>query len=414
MAYQTTINENYQGIRMPGKLAVDGGVPVRKQLLPYGHQWIDDDDIEAVTSVLKTDWITQGPLVNEFEQVVSRYCHARYAVAFSSGTAALHGTAFAAGIAPGNEVITTPITFVADGNCALYQGGTVKFADIQTTTYNIDPQKIKKTINSKTKAIIPVDFAGQPCDLDEINDIACEHGIPVLEDAAHALGAEYKGKKVGALADMTILSFHPVKAITTGEGGMVLTDNQEYFERLQTFRTHGITKDTKKLQKNEGAWYYEMQELGYNYRLTDFQCALGISQCKKLEKFIRRRREIAKRYTEAFKDLPEIVTPFEKKDVRSAYHIYVIQLQLEKLVADRKTIFDALRAENIGAQVHYIPVHYQPYYRQHYGYKKGDFPHAERYYECAVTLPLFPKMTDQDIEDVIQAVHKIITFYRKT
>jgi perosamine synthetase len=399
---------------MPGKLAVDGGVPVRKQFLPYGHQWIDDDDIEAVTSVLKTDWITQGPLVHEFEQIVSRYCHAQYAVAFSSGTAALHGAAFAAGIAQGSEIITTPITFVADGNCALYQGGNVKLADIQPTTYNIDPQAIKKTITRKTKALIPVDFAGQPCDIDEINDIAQDHSILVLEDAAHALGAEYKGEKVGALADMTILSFHPVKAITTGEGGMVLTDNKEYFEKLQIFRTHGITKEAHKLQSNEGAWYYEMQELGYNYRLTDFQCALGISQCKKLDRFISRRRDIAKRYSDAFKDLSEIVTPYEKKDVRSAYHIYVIQVELERLRADRKTIFNALRAENIGVQVHYIPVHYQPYYRQHGGYKKGDFPHAERYYERAITLPLFPKMTDQDVEDVIEAVRKIITFYRKT
>jgi perosamine synthetase len=399
---------------MPGKLAVDGGVPVRKQLLPYGHQWIDDDDIEAVTSVLKTDWITQGPLVHEFEQVISRYCQARYAVAFSSGTAALHGAAFAAGISKGNDIITTPITFVADGNCALYQGGNVKLADIQPTTYNIDPHTIKKTITRKTKALIPVDFAGQPCDIDEINDIAQDHGIPVLEDAAHALGAEYKGKKVGALVDMTILSFHPVKAITTGEGGMVLTENQEYYERLQTFRTHGITKDARRLTKNEGVWYYEMQELGYNYRLTDFQCALGINQCKKLDRFIQRRREIVQRYNDAFKDLPEIVTPYEKKDVRSAYHIYVIQLQLEQLRVDRKTIFDALRAENIGVQVHYIPVHYQPYYRKHSRYKKGDFPQAERYYERAITLPLFPRMTDQDVEDVIEGVHKIITFYRKT
>ncbi len=356
--------------------------------------------------------ITQGSIVNEFEQIVSCYCQAKYAVAFSSGTAALHAAAFAAGVTTGSEIITTPITFVADGNCALYQGGNVKLADIQPNTYNINPQNIKKTITSKTKAIIPVDFAGQPCDIDEINEIAHEHGNPVIEDAAHALGAEYKGKKIGGLTDMTILSFHPVKVITTGEGGMVLTNNQEYYQRLQTFRTHGITKDAKKLQKNEGAWYYEMQDLGYNYRLTDFQCALGISQCKKLDQFIHRRREIAQRYNNAFKELPEIVTPYEKKDVRSAYHLYIIQLQFEKLQTDRKTMFDALRAENIGVQVHYIPVHYHPFYQQHTGYKKGDFPNAEQYYERAITLPLFPKMTNQDIEDVIQAVNKIITFYR--
>jgi perosamine synthetase len=397
---------------MSGKLAINGGTPVRMELLPYGHQWIDIKDIKAVTEVLKTDWITQGPVVNEFERVVSQYCHANYAVAFSSGTAALHGATFAAGISKEHDIITTPITFVADGNCALYQGGSVKLADIQPDTYNIDPQYIKKIITSKTKAIVPVDFAGQPCDIDEINEIANDYGIPVIEDAAHALGSEYKGKKIGALSDMTILSFHPVKAITTGEGGMVLTNNDQYYEKLKIFRTHGITKDVKNLQKNEGVWYYEMQDLGYNYRLTDFQCALGISQCKKLDQFIQRRREIAQRYNDAFKDVPEIVTPYEKKEVKSAYHIYVIQLQLEKLKTDRKIIFDALRAENIGVQVHYIPVHYHPYYQKNVGYKKGDFPNAERYYDRAITLPLFPKMANQDIEDVIQAVEKIITFYR--
>ncbi len=374
---------------MSGKLAINDGTPVRTEFLPYGHQWIDTKDIKAVTDVLKTDWITQGSTVNEFERVVSQYCHAKYAVAFSSGTAALHGAAFAAGISKEHDIITTPITFVADGNCAVYQGGSVKFADIQPDTYNIDPQHIKKIITPKTKGIVSVDFAGQPCDIDEINEIAHNHGIPVIEDAAHALGAEYKGKKIGALADMTILSFHPVKAITTGEGGMVLTNNEEYYQKLKIFRTHGITKDIKNLPKNEGAWYYEMQDLGYNYRLTDFQCALGISQCKKLDEFIQRRREIAQRYNDVFKEIPEIVTPYEKKDVKSAYHIYVIQLQLEKLQVNRKTIFDALRAENIGVQVHYIPVHYHPYYQKNVGYKKGDFPNAERYYDRASRFHYF-------------------------
>jgi len=398
---------------MTGKLAIFGGTPIRKGFLPYGHQWIDDDDIKAVSDVLKTDWITQGPKVDEFEKLVSRYCHAKYAVAFSSGTAALHAAAFASGISEGDEVITTPITFVADGNCALFMGGTVKFADIQNDTYNIDPQKIKKMINSKTKAIIPVDFAGQPCDIDEINEIAEKHDLTVIEDASHALGSEYKGKKVGGLTNLTVFSFHPVKAITTGEGGMVLTNNKDYYENLLIFRTHGITKDPKKLQKNDGQWYYEMQSLGYNYRLTDFQCALGINQFKKLEKFIKRRREIVERYNEAFSETKEIATPYEKRDVRSAYHLYVIQLNLERLKADRKAIFDAFRSENIGVQVHYIPVHYQPYYQQKFGYKKGDFPNAERYYERAITLPLFPKMSNDDVDGVIQAVKKVITYYRK-
>jgi UDP-4-amino-4,6-dideoxy-N-acetyl-beta-L-altrosamine transaminase len=398
---------------MSGKLAINGGVPVRKDFLPYGHQWIDNDDIKAVTKVLKTDWITQGPMVDEFETLVSKYCNVSYAVAFSSGTSALHAAAFAAGISTGDEVITTPITFVADGNCALYQRGTVKLADIKNDTYNIDPEHVKKAITSKTKSLIPVDFAGQPCDLDEINQIAKDHNLTVIEDAAHSLGAEYKGKKIGGLSDMTILSFHPVKAITTGEGGMVLTNNMNYYEKLQIFRTHGITKDTKKLIKNEGLWYYEMQHLGYNYRLTDFQCALGITQLKKLDKFINRRREIVQKYNNAFKELTELVTPCETTNVRSAYHLYVIQLQLEKLTGDRKKIFDALRAENIGVQVHYIPIHYQPYYQQNLGYKKGNFPNAERYYDRAITLPLFPLMSNDDVDSVIEAVHKVILHYRK-
>lgn len=397
---------------MSEKLAINGGSPVRKKFLPYGHQWIDDNDVKAVTDVLKSDWITQGPKVVEFERLVASYCDAKYAVAFSSGTAALHAASFAAGISNGDEVITTPITFAADGNCVLFMGGTVKFADIKNDTYNIDPQKIKENITSRTKAIIAVDYSGQPCDIDEINEIAEKHNLIVIEDATHAIGAEYKGKKVGGLADLNIFSFHPVKTITTGEGGMVLTNNKNNYENLKDFRTHGITKDPKKMLKNEGEWYYEMHHLGYNYRLTDFQCALGISQFKKLEKFIERRREIAARYNESFSELKEIVIPYEKKDVKSAYHLYMIQLNLEKFKVGRKEIFDALRAENIGVHVHYIPLHLQLYYQEKFGYREGDFPIAEEYYKRAITLPLFPKMND-DVNDVINAVEKVINFYRK-
>jgi len=398
---------------MSKTLAINGGEPVRKDFLPYGHQWIDEQDIRAVTNVLKTDWITQGPKVTEFEKLVADYCSAKFAVAFSSGTAALHAATFAAGISKGDEVITTPITFAADGNCVLFLGGTVKFADIKKDTYNINHQKIRKQITPKTKAIIPVDYTGQPCDLDEINDIAKEHDLVVIEDAAHSIGSEYKGKKVGGLTDLTIFSFHPVKTITTGEGGMVLTDNKDYYERLKMFRTHGITKKAEKMHKNEGEWYYEMQQLGYNYRLTDFQCALGISQFNKLEKFINRRRKIVNTYNEAFSGMKEIITPFEKKDVKSAYHLYMIQLDLGRLKVGRKTIFDALRAENIGVHVHYIPLHLQPYYQERFGHRRGDFPVAERYYERALTLPLFPKMTDNDVNDVIHAIEKVISYYKK-
>ncbi len=399
---------------MPEKLAIHGGVPRRETFLPYGHQWIDINDIKAVEEVLKNDYITQGLKVSEFEKIISKYCKVKYAVAFSSGTAALHAASFVTGISKNDEAITTPITFAADGNCILYQGGTIQFADIKNdNTYNIDPDRIKERITSKTKVIIPVDFAGQPCDFDEIHDIAEKNNLIIIEDAAHALGAEYKGRKVGGLADLTILSFHPVKHITTGEGGMVLTNNRDNYEKLLTFRTHGIIKNPKQMEKNEGKWYYEMHSLGYNYRITDFQCALGISQFKKLEKFIKRRRQIVNKYNTAFRDFEELIIPCEQKLVKSSYHLYVIQLILEKLKVDRKMIFDALRAENIGVQVHYIPLHLQPYYREHFKYRAGSFPVAERYYSRCLTLPLFPKMSDDDINDVITSVHKVIGYYRK-
>lgn len=413
MAFKRRTNEDYQGIIMTEKLAINGGLPTRKEFLPYGYHWIDEDDIKAVSDVLKNNLITQGPKVAEFEKLVSEYCNSKYAVAFSSGTAALHAASYTVGVSNGDEVITTPITFVADGNSVLFQGGKVKFADIKKDTYNIDSKKIKEKITSKTKAIIAVDYAGQPCDLDEINEIAEKHDLIVIEDACHALGAEYKKKKIGGLSDLTVFSFHPVKHITTGEGGMVLTNNKNYFEKLLLFRTHGITADPEKLQKNEGRWYYEMHYLGYNYRITDFQCALGISQFKKLEKFIEIRRNIVIRYNEAFKDLKEVITPFEKRDVKSAYHLYMIQLNLDRLKVDRRKVFDALRAENIGAHVHYIPIHLHPFYQEKFGYKKGDFPIAENYYKRALTLPLFPKMKDSDVIDVINAVKKVIFYYRK-
>lgn len=398
---------------MVKNLAMNGGKPVRTNFLPYAQHWIDNKDIKAVSDVLKSDWLTQGPKIDEFEKIIAKYCKAKYAIAFSSGTAALHAASYAAGISKGDEAITTPITFASDGNCILFRGGKVKFADIKKDTYNIDPVKIKKQISSKTKAIIPVDYTGQPCDLDEIKKIAEKHNLTIIEDACHALGAEYKNKKIGGLSDLTVFSFHPAKHITTGEGGMVLTNNKEYFEKLTIFRTHGITKDPKKLMKNEGGWYYEMQDLGYNYRITDFQCALGISQFKKLNKFVKRRREIVTRYNKAFNDLEEVTTPYEKKNVKSSYHLYMIKLNLEHLTANRKTIFDALRAENIGVHVHYIPLHLQPYYKKQFGYKNKDYPIAENFYNRNLTLPIFPKMSNDDLDDVIEAVIKVIKHYRR-
>ena len=391
------------------RLAIDGGVPVRSKLLPYGHQWIGDDDIASVVEVLKSDWITQGPKVDEFETKVAEYCGAKYAVAVSSGTAALHAACAVAGIATGDEAITTPITFVATANAIIYCGGKPVFADIKADTLNIDAGEVFKKISPKTKAILPVDFAGHPADLDEIMTIAGKKGLLVIEDASHALGAEYKGQKIGSLADMTIFSFHPVKHITTGEGGMILTDNEEFYDKLKIFRHHGIVKDSP----GKGYWYYEIYNPGYNFRLTDFQCALGISQLKKLDRFIQRRREIAARYNESFADMEEVITPIEDKNVKAVYHIYVIQLLTELLKVGRKEVFDALRAENIGVNVHYMPVYLHPFYQREFGYRIGDYPRAEQYYNRAITLPLFPKMSDEDANDVIMAVRKVIRRYRR-
>jgi len=343
------------------QLAIEGGVPVRSELLPYGHQWIDDEDISAVVEVLKTDWITQGPKIDEFEKSVAEYCGAKYAVALSSGTAALHAACAVAGISQGDEAITTPITFAATANAIVYCGGKPVFADIREDILNIDPGEIQKKLSPKTKAIIPADLGGHPADLDEIKAVAEEKGLIVIEDAAHALGAEYKGRKIGNLSDMTIFSFHPVKHITTGEGGMVLTNNKEFYEKLKIFRHHGIVRGREELPKDEGSWYYEIYNPGYNFRITDFQCALGISQMNKLDRFIQRRREIAAKYNEAFAGVEAIITPVEKDYVRAVYHIYMIQLRLEKLKVGRRQVFEALRAENIGVNVHYIPVHLQPF-----------------------------------------------------
>ena len=395
------------------ELAINGGEPVRDKLLPYGHQWIDEEDIKVVIEVLRSDWITQGLKVAEFEEEFARYVGAKYAVAVNSGTSALHTACFAENIEKGDEVITTPITFAASANCVLYQGGIPVFADIDANTLNIDPEEIKKKITKRTKALIPVDFTGLPLDLEKILQIAKDNDLIIIEDASHALGATYKNSKIGSISDMTIFSFHPVKHITTGEGGMITTNNEKFYEKLKLFRTHGITKERDKLLNYDGPWYYEMQELGYNYRLTDFQCALGLSQLKKIDRIIQWRREIVQKYNCEFKAMPEIKIPqINPATSNPAWHIYMIQLNLKSLKLGRKEIFEALRAENIGVNVHYIPIHLQPYYQKRFGYHLGDFPKAENYYSRAITLPIFPKMTEKDINDVIKAVKKVINYYK--
>jgi len=371
--------------------------------IPYGRQTIDEDDIQAVCEVLRSDFLTTGPKIAEFEKTVAEYVGAKYAVAVSNGTAALHVACLSAGISEGDEVISTPITFAASANCVLYCGGTPVFADINPRTYNIDPEDIKRKITSKTKAIIPVHFAGQPCNMDEIHEIASEYGLIVIEDAAHALGAEYMGRKIGSLSDMTVFSFHPVKHITTGEGGMVTTNDEKLYERLKLFRTHGITRDESLMTRNEGGWYYEQLELGYNYRITDIQCALGISQMKKLDGFVKRRREIAAKYDEAFSDIEGIIIPQQSEGCLNSYHLYVIE------VANMPRIdaYNKCRAAGLGVNVHYIPVYKHPYY-QRKGYSNVCCPNAEKVYRRLLSLPIYPSMTDDEVQYVINVVKGLV------
>ena len=374
--------------------------------VPYATQWIDEADINAVAAALRSPGLTQGPKIKEFEEKVAAYCGAKYGVALNSGTSALHAACFAAGISAGDEVITAPITFVASANCILYCGGQPVFADVEPETVNILPEKIAASINSKTKAIIPVHFAGNPVDLKEISRLAKAKGLMVIEDAAHALGAEYEGKKIGSgvYSDLTCLSYHAVKHITTGEGGMVLTNNKSFYERLMMFRTHGITREKSVLTKpDEGDWYYEMHHLGFNYRLTDFQAALGIKQLEKLDKFVKRRQEIVIQYERALAGLAGVKTIKVKPGRASSWHIYPV------VVSDkRKEIFEQLRSKGIGVNVHYLPVYLQPYYRQ-LGYQPGLCPNAEAYYHGAITLPLFPKMSDEDVTYVIDTFKQVIS-----
>ena len=367
--------------------------------IPYGRQSINEQDIEAVVNVLKSDYLTTGPKIAEFERKVADYTGAKYAVAIANGTAALHAACYAAGFGAGDEVITTPITFAASSNCVLYCGGTPVFADINPETYNISSVDIERKITSKTKAIIAVHFTGQPCEMDQIHEIADKHNLIVIEDGAHALGAVYKGKRVGTLSDMTTFSFHPVKHITTGEGGMILTDNPKLYERLKLFRTHGITREENLLTKNDGPWYYEQRDLGFNYRITDIQCALGTSQMDRLPGFLEKRKKIAEQYNEAFAGNNQIQLPYQKEGCDNAWHLYVIRVKN----GNRKEVFEKLRAAGIGVNVHYIPVYQHPYYRSH-GYAQVVCPNAEEYYKECISLPMYPDLKEEEQEYVIKKV----------
>lgn len=375
--------------------------------IPYSRQSVDEDDIKEVVAVLRSDYLTQGPKIMEFEIALASYCGAKYAVVFSSGTAALHGAYFAAGIGPGDEIITSPITFAATANAALYLGAKPVFADIDPETGNIDPELIERAITKKTKAVVPVHYAGHPANLDHLHDIARSRDLLVIEDACHALGASYKGRKIGALSDMTVFSFHPVKPITTGEGGAVLTGDRKFYERLLAFRSHGIVKGTAGFEENpHGNWYYEMQMLGYNYRLTDIQCALGLSQLKKIDAFIKRRKEIVLSYALAFKGNKWFDLPVMSGDAESSWHLYPIRFKGEFL-ARKALIFDRLRKAGLVVQVHYIPVYLHPYYKR-LGYREGICPAAEQFYRRQLSIPVHQGMDGADAEIVEKTISDVL------
>ncbi len=395
------------------ELAINGGTPVRSTTIGYGRQYIDEADIAAVVETMQSPALTCGPKIAELEKKLCEVTGAKYAVVVSNGTAALHIAAMAAGIGLGDEVIVSPITFAASANCVLYCGGTPVFADINPKTYNIDPASIRAKITDKTKAIVAVDFTGQAVELDEIRAICKEHNLILIEDAAHSIGTKYNGQPVGSVADMTTFSFHPVKTVTSGEGGAVTTNDEELYRKLRLYPTHGITRSQEEMcNPSDAGWYYEQVDLGYNYRMTDIQAALLISQLDKLPAFSARRKEIVAQYNEVFSRMPEIVVQEEIPQSDTTRHLYILRLNTELLKCDRREFFDALRAENIGTQVHYIPVYWHSYYEK-LGYKKGLCPEAEKLYTEILSIPLFYSMTDEDIEDVIRAVKKVVEYFRR-
>ncbi len=395
---------------MNRKLAVHGGEPVREEMLPYARQWIDEGDTQALIEVLSSDWLTTGPKVAEFEEAFAGMVGARHAVAVSNGTAAVHAAMYAIDIRPGDEVIVPSMTFAASANCVVFQGGRPVFADVDPGTLLLDPSAIEAKVTERTQAIIAVDYAGQPCAYDELRAISDRHGLILVDDACHALGGSYRGRMVGTLADLNTFSFHPAKHITTGEGGMITTADADYAQRMRDFRNHGITS-TSQQRELQGSWFHEIENLGYNYRLTDLQCALGTSQLRKLRDWVSRRQEIARRYDAALAEIASIEPLSVQDDVQHAYHLYMVQLDLSELNASRAQVFDALRAEGIGVNVHYIPVHLHPYYRKQFGTQPGLCPVAEAAYQRLVTLPIFPRMSNRDVGDVITAVAKVIEAY---
>ncbi len=373
--------------------------------LPYSRQFIDEEDVKAVVEVLKSDFITQGPKVGEFEERLAEALGAKYAAVFNSGTSALHAAYFALGLSKGDEFITTPITFVATSNAGLFLGAKPKFCDVEEDTGNINADLLEEKVSPRTKLIVVVHYAGHPCDMERVKKIADELGIAVVEDACHALGAKYKGFKVGSCrySDATVFSFHPVKHITTGEGGAVLTNRKDVYEKLLMFRNHGVTKREEKFTKpKEGDWYCEMQFLGFNYRMTDIQASLGISQLRKLNAFVEKRRKIAKTYTKLFENNPFFELPPEREYAYHSYHLYHLRLKDEH-EGKKKELFSLLRRKGIGVQVHYIPVYLHPYYRK-LGYKQGECPVAERFYRKVLSIPIFPSMEEREISYVARTL----------
>ena len=393
--------------------AIEGGKVTRDNFLPFARPLIEQEDIEEVVDTLNSDWLTTGPKTHLFEEEFAKYIGCKYAVAVNSCTAALHISLAALGIGKGDEVITTPYTFISTVNVILQQGAIPVFVDIKPDTFNINPDLIREKINDKTKAIMPVHFGGQPCEMGKIMKIAKDNNLLVIEDAAHAISAEYEGKKIGTIGDATSFSFYPTKNMTTGEGGMVTINDEELKEKLKIWGLHGISKDAWRRYSAEGSWYYEVVCPGYKYNMTDIQASLGLHQLEKLNLFQKKREKIVKAYDEAFKDMQEITIPFVKDNIKHAWHLYVIKIVSEKLKINRNQFIEALKAENIGTSVHFIPVHLQPYYRGTFGFKKGDFPNAEYAFERVISLPLFPKMSDKGVKDVIDAVRKIIEYYKK-